>query len=111
MREVIIKDFHQNMWKEVEDLPVTVTKRGKPFFVVSKPDGFKDKTIPAQVKTSPVEVKTIPVNELKERAIALKTEKFDKPHCCYSITRFGMTEYCDKPVFADGKCKEHHGII
>ena len=36
MRKIGIRKFHQNMWKEIEDLPVAVTKRGEVIFVVTE---------------------------------------------------------------------------
>jgi len=36
MRYVNIRKFHQNMWAEVKDLPLTVTKYGKPYLIIIK---------------------------------------------------------------------------
>ena len=34
MRKIGIRKFHQNMWEEIKDLPVIVTNRGAPIFIV-----------------------------------------------------------------------------
>ena len=34
MRKVTIRKFHQNMWGELKDLPLIITRRGKPAFFV-----------------------------------------------------------------------------
>ena len=36
MRKVGIRRFHQNMWEELKDLPLVVTIRGRPDFLVEK---------------------------------------------------------------------------
>ncbi len=46
MRTVNIRTFHQDMWKELKDLPVVVTRRGKPSFLVDVvPEGHEPKEI------------------------------------------------------------------
>ena len=57
MRKINIKKFHQNMWKELEDLPVVVTIRGKPVFTAKVFDEYED------TKADPKEV----LKKLEER--------------------------------------------
>lgn len=46
MRKVTIRQFHQNMWEEIKDLPLIVTRYGKPYLIVDVvPGGFKPNEI------------------------------------------------------------------
>lgn len=56
MRYTNVKTFHKDFFKEVEDLPVTVTRYGRPYLVVDKiPRGTKPKKVEFEASSSPPE--------------------------------------------------------
>ena len=50
MREVTIRRFHQSMWEELKDLPLVITRRGKPSFLVDViPGGMEPREVSHKV--------------------------------------------------------------
>lgn len=92
IRYTNVRQFIRNIAEELGDLPVVVTRLGKPEFVVyqfseniSIPDGFKAK----KVEFVPEDRDISGCNELIRYA-------FDRPILC------------GKEIFKDGKCREHY---
>ena len=55
MRTITIKQFQTNIYKELVDLPIQVTRNGKPAFVVTAPGEVATiaPTMPHEVATKP----------------------------------------------------------
>jgi len=61
MRKVTIRQFHTNMWEEIKDLPVEVTRYNVPLFVVTPIKGDLKKEEPS-----------IPVTIAEEKPVFFK---------------------------------------
>jgi antitoxin (DNA-binding transcriptional repressor) of toxin-antitoxin stability system len=59
MRTITIRQLQQHLFNELQSLPVTITRNGKPSFIVTTFDNvttYKDVTTSPHVTTSPVAV-------------------------------------------------------
>ena len=53
MRKVNVRKFHNNMWEEIKDLPIIVTRWGKPsFFVDIVPTDMNPKRVTFKISPS-----------------------------------------------------------
>jgi hypothetical protein len=101
MRYTNVKTFHKDFFKEVENLPVTITRYGKPYFIVESVEGEKEVKIPQEPKVEFVgepiieevlEEVTSPPEELK----SLGTCSWDKTFKCTSpaVIKLNGKAYC-----------------
>ena len=121
MRYTNVKSFHKNFFEEVKDLPVTVTKYGKPYIVVT--EGTKADEAPKEdfLKTEPVEAAEgsgAPVAAILKEIIEKKSEVPSEPdldnplgRCMWTKLVSGNRFNCDKAAVkkVDGipVCEEH----
>jgi len=62
---IAIKDFTTNPYKYLNDLPVTITKYGKPFAVISPARGYESTDVGEIPSNLPENIKM--ANKMKER--------------------------------------------
>lgn len=75
MRTVTIKKFHQDMWEEIKDLPVTVTRYGKPHLLVDLiPSGQSPKKIEFKAKPKKVEGIICNIGLCNEEAVSQRKD-------------------------------------
>jgi hypothetical protein len=123
MKYINVRQLLSNFEESTSDLPAVVTRFGQPIFQIlpivdsavlqEKRTRFGDTVVIKErvddLKASETNVSELSIME-KE---ALKTiEKPGKAHkfvdkCNWFVFKFGTRYDCDKPVFKDGKCKEH----
>ena len=90
MRQKTIKEFHQNMWNEIKDLPVEVTRNNIPIFRCEP------------VTVGDLKRKDVPAKKVDESQIPVTVER-KLGYCNYP--------YCKKPAVKerDGRfwCEDH----
>ena len=107
MRQITIKDFHQNMWNEIKELPCEVTRNNVPIFKVSSVTVGELKELPQKISKKFPEG-TPP--EVVEEVIAKQEEKDQKLEEAKEVLKemypMGNCNYPYCYAFANGQGKD-----